>query len=224
MSFISIIDYGSGNLRSVYNALNYILEKKKKKNTKITITASKNEINRSSHLILPGVGAFESCINGLKKTSLIETIDKAVQINKVPFLGICVGMQMLAEKGFENGEHDGLGWIKGGVKKINPKNSNLKIPHMGWNDLKIEKNNRFIKSLKKKIGHLKKSGQPSAYFVHSYNFLLDDKENKIMSCEYGQNLTAMVAKKNILGTQFHPEKSHDFGLAFLETFLDWEGQ
>ena len=134
------------------------------------------------------------------------------------FLGICVGMQMLATHSFENGKYEGLNWIKGEVKKVQRTSERLKIPHMGWNNLEIKKETAFIKKLKTKL-ELEKV---SAYFVHSYNFLTKNEDNKIMTVNYGQEITAMVSENNIIGTQFHPEKSNFFGLIFLETFLESE--
>ena len=216
MKLVTIIDYGSGNIKSVFNAFNLLSEKKK--NFKVLISSKKSDIEKSTHLILPGVGSFKSCIDGLQQSNLIESISKKVSVEKVPFLGICVGMQMLASKGFENGEFLGLNWIKGNVKKISKSQKNLKIPHMGWNNLRIIKNNSFIERLKKKIG----DSEISAYFVHSYNFHTEKNENRVMSAYYGQEITAMVSKNNIIGVQFHPEKSHKFGLSFLETFIENE--
>ena len=215
MNLLTIIDYGCGNIRSVYNAFNLISKKKK---LKIVISSNKSDIERSSHLVLPGVGSYETCINGLRNSNLIDSILKKVNIEKKPFLGICVGMQMLASKGFENGEFIGLNWIKGNVKKIKKSHELLKIPHMGWNNLLIKKENSFIKKLKEKID----KPSISAYFVHSYNFETEDSKNKIMTTNYGQEITAMVSKENIIGVQFHPEKSHKFGIKFLETFIENE--
>ncbi len=147
MSFISIIDYGSGNIKSVYNALNHICERRREK---LVVTNDHSEIKKSTHLILPGVGSFESCINGLNKTYVKEILKEKVLENKTPFLGICVGMQMLATVGHENGLFSGLNWIKGKVKKIRPIRENLKIPHMGWNELQFKRETNFIKELKKK--------------------------------------------------------------------------
>lgn len=214
MKLLTIIDYGSGNIKSVYNAFNLISKKK----FKILISSKRSDIEKSSHLVLPGVGSFESCINGLKKSNLIESVLKKVSIEKKPFLGICVGMQMLASKGFENGEFFGLNWIEGNVNKIKKTHHQLKIPHMGWNNLKIKKENYFIKKLKEKID----TPEISAYFVHSYNFETKNTEDKVMSTFYGQEITAMVCKNNIIGVQFHPEKSHKFGIKFLETFIENE--
>lgn len=215
MNLLTIIDYGCGNIRSVYNAFNLISKQKK---LKIVISSNKSDIERSSHLVLPGVGSYETCINGLRNSNLIDSILKKVNIEKKPFLGICVGMQMLASKGFENGEFLGLNWIKGNVKKIKKSHELLKIPHMGWNNLLIKKENSFIRKLKEKID----KPSISAYFVHSYNFETEDSKNKIMTTNYGQEITAMVSKENIIGVQFHPEKSHKFGIKFLETFIENE--
>jgi len=215
MNLLTIVDYGCGNIRSVYNAFNLISKQKK---LKIVISSNKSDIERSSHLVLPGVGSYETCINGLRNSNLIDSILKKVNIEKKPFLGICVGMQMLASKGFENGEFLGLNWIKGNVKKIKKSHELLKIPHMGWNNLLIKKENSFIKKLKEKID----KPSISAYFVHSYNFETEDSKNKIMTTNYGQEITAMVSKENIIGVQFHPEKSHKFGIKFLETFIENE--
>jgi glutamine amidotransferase len=214
MKLLTIIDYGSGNIKSVYNAFNLISKKK----FKVIISSKKADLKNSSHLVLPGVGSFESCINGLRNSNLVDTILKKVEIEKKPFLGICVGMQMLASKGFENGEFLGLNWIEGDVKKIEKINQNLKITHMGWNNLQIKKENYFIKKLKKKIN----TPEISAYFVHSYNFHTKNSDDKIMSTSYGQEITAMVSKNNVIGVQFHPEKSHKFGIKFLETFIENE--
>ena len=147
MNLLTIIDYGCGNIKSVYNAFNLI----SKKNLKILISSKESDIKKSSHLVLPGVGSFESCIKGLKSSNLIDSILEKVSIEKKPFLGICVGMQMLATKGFENGEFMGLDWIEGNVKKLKKTRKHLKIPHMGWNNLEIKKENIFIKKLKKKF-------------------------------------------------------------------------
>ena len=215
MSLISIIDYGSGNIKSVYNAFNYLCKEGKKK---LIVTNNYSEIKKSTHIILPGVGAFQSCISGLKQISVREVLEEKVLNDKTPFLGICVGMQMLATVGHENGIFSGLNWIKGEVKKIKPTINKLKIPHMGWNELEFKKDTNFIKELRKKTN----LERVTAYFVHSYNFFLENESEKVVTTKYGQEITAMVSKSNIIGTQFHPEKSHNFGLAFLKTFLECE--
>jgi len=215
MKLVSIIDYGCGNIRSVFNAFNAIREKK---NINVLVTSKEKEIKRANYLVLPGVGSFESCIKGLKKSNLLDVITHKVKDDCIPFLGICVGMQMLATHSFENGKFEGLNWIEGEVKKMHKTHEKLKIPHMGWGNLELKKETAFIKKLKTKLEFEK----VSAYFVHSYNFFTKNEKNKIMTTDYEQEVTAMVSENNIIGTQFHPEKSNFFGLIFLETFLELE--
>jgi len=214
MKRICVIDYDSGNIRSVYNALKKVLVGSK---SSIVISSKKEKIKEASHILLPGVGSFKTCIEGLKRKRILNVLEEKVFKSCEPFLGICVGMQMLATKSFENGNHVGLNWIPGKVKKITQSSKSLKIPHMGWNKLIMKKQNNFIKNLSEKVD-LKKNF--SAYFVHSYELRLEDKKNLILSTEYGGEITAMITKENIIGTQFHPEKSHLFGLKFLETFVE----
>ena len=216
MKNVLIIDYGTGNLKSVHNAIKKVSEKK---DCNIFVSSSIEDLKKSTHIILPGVGAFESCLNGLIKTKILSNLEEMVLGEKKPFLGICVGMQMLATKGFENGEFSGLDWISGEVKKINNQNNNLKIPHMGWNTLKFLKETTFTKRLLKKM-KIANLNDLSAYFVHSYNFKNTNANEKVITTIYGEEITAMISKENIIGTQFHPEKSHYFGLAFLKTFLE----
>ena len=214
MKKICVIDYDSGNIKSVYNALRMILVGTK---NSIVVSSKKEKIKEASHIILPGVGSFNTCIEGLKQKKILNILQEKVFKSCEPFLGICVGMQMLSTKGFENGRHSGLNWIPGKVKKISQNNKSMKIPHMGWNKLIVKKQDHFIKNLGEKLD-LKKNF--SAYFVHSYELILEDKNDLILSTEYGGEITAMVKKENIIGTQFHPEKSHLFGLKFLETFIE----
>ena len=214
MKKICVIDYDSGNIKSVYNALRTVLVGSK---NSIVVSSKKEKIKEASHIILPGVGSFNTCIEGLKRKRVLDILEEKVFKSCEPFLGICVGMQMLSTSSFENGCHSGLNWIPGKVTKISQINKSMKIPHMGWNKLKIKRQDSFIKSLKEKLD-LKKNFR--AYFVHSYELILEDKNNLILSTEYGGEITAMVKKENIIGTQFHPEKSHLFGLKFLETFIE----
>lgn len=214
MKKICVIDYDSGNIKSVYNALRMVLVGSK---NSIVVSSEKEKIKEASHIILPGVGSFNTCIEGLKKKKILNILEEKVFKSCEPFLGICVGMQMLSTKGFENGLHSGLNWIPGKVTKISQINESMKIPHMGWNKLIVKRRSKFIKNLEEKVD-LKKNF--SAYFVHSYELILEDKNNLILSTEYGREVTAMVKKENIIGTQFHPEKSHLFGLKFLETFIE----
>ena len=214
MKKICVIDYDSGNIKSVYNALRKVLVGSK---NSIVISSKKEKIKEASHIVLPGVGSFKTCIEGLKQKRILNLLEEKVFKSCEPFLGICVGMQMLSTKSFENGNHAGLNWIPGQVKRIKQVNKSLKIPHMGWNKLIIKKQNNFIKNLRDKIDLNKNF---SAYFVHSYEFILKDQIDLILSTEYGGEITAMIVKENIIGTQFHPEKSHLFGLKFLETFVE----
>jgi glutamine amidotransferase len=205
---VAIIDYGSGNVCSVANAFETVA-----KSTKVQITNNLNEIRSANHLVLPGVGSFLDCMNGLKKIEgLIAEIRRQVLIEKKPFLGICVGMQVMASIGYENGEHQGLGFINGKVEKIQPA-EDLKIPHMGWNDLNVEQNNcSALKDLK--------TGD-HAYFANSYHFICNNTNNVVAHVEYGKKMTAILNKENILAVQFHPEKSGEVGLSLLKNFIDW---
>ena len=203
---IALIDYGSGNLQSAYKALELVSNSK----NKIFITSNSKDLLKADKIILPGVGAFADCIKGLKSISgMIDVLNEVVLEKKKPFLGICIGMQLLATKGKEKGDHDGLGWIKGKVIKIK-KIKKIKIPHMGWNTVKVISKHPILK--RKKF---------ESYFVHSYNFICKNKKNIIATCDYQQKITAIVGKENIIGTQFHPEKSQKNGLEILKNFIKW---
>lgn len=202
---IAVIDYGSGNLRSVAKALERVAE-----NKKIKITSAANDLNDASHIILPGVGAFADCMNGLKTLpGMLEALEKNVRAQEKNFLGICVGMQMLFEKGHEHGMHNGLGWLAGEVVALAQKES-LKIPHMGWNDLCIQQEHPLMRGIK--------NGE-HAYFVHSYHARCGNNSDIAATTRYGQEVVAVVARNNIMGTQFHPEKSQGLGLKLLENFV-----
>ena len=210
---IFIIDYESGNVESVVNALKNIDPK-----INFIISSSINEIKSATHLILPGVGAFNDCMNGLKSSEgFLNEMRKQVIKEKKPFLGICVGMQVLASLGLENGEHQGLGFINGRVEKINSKiqeGQDLKIPHMGWNNL-IIKNSKH--QLLKNIAE-----GDHFYFANSYHFISQNENNILAYVQYGNNkINSIIAKDNVIGVQFHPEKSGDRGLCFLKNFIDW---
>lgn len=206
---IIIIDYGSGNLQSVLNALELI----KSPDQEVLISKNPEDLKSASHIILPGVGAFGDCMSGLKSIpSMITTLKNQILDQKKNFLGICVGMQLLADWGFEYGEHEGLGFIPGKVIEIDNKNNKLKIPHMGWNDLQIKPNNNPALNGLKSGDH--------AYFVHSYHFICNDENNVLANVEYGQKITAIIAKDNIIATQFHPEKSAEIGLRLLKNFIN----
>ena len=204
----ALIDYGSGNLQSAYKALELAGNYRKK--NKIFITSKSKDLLDADKIVLPGVGTFSDCMNGLKSLpGMIDILNEIVLQRKKPFLGICVGMQLLAIEGKEKGNHKGLGWIKGKVVKIK-KNKKIKIPHMGWNTVKIISKHPILK--RKKF---------ESYFVHSYNFICQDKKNVLATCDYQQGITAIVGKENIIGTQFHPEKSQKIGLEILKNFIRW---
>lgn len=201
---IIIIDYGSGNLRSVAKAFEQF-------SNSVIVSSNSKELETASHIVLPGVGAFADCMAGLLALpNMIETMEKQVLEKNKNFIGICVGMQMLFERGHEHGIHDGLGWIKGEVVPITPL-QNLKIPHIGWNELEINAPCPILSGIK--------TGD-HAYFVHSYHAKLADASNLIAGVEYGEKITAIVGKNNIYGTQFHPEKSQKIGLRLLENFVN----
>jgi len=205
MKQVTIIDYGSGNLHSIAKAFEH-----EAGGIKIIVSNKTEDIERASHIVLPGVGAFGDCVQGLESLEGVkEALTKAVMHDKKPFMGVCVGMQMLADVGAEHGNHKGLGWIKGKVVAIDIKEG-LKIPHMGWNELKITKNHPIFEGIK--------SGD-HVYFVHSYHFLCDDSDNIISTVQYGNNITAAIANDNIIATQFHPEKSQHVGLKLISNFL-----
>lgn len=204
---IVVIDYGSGNLRSVVKALEHVAEK----GTTISLSSESKALEDATHIVLPGVGAFGDCAEGLQSLAgMKEALEHAVFTDKKPFLGICVGMQLLAEQGLEHGAHQGLGWIKGKVVSIDDQNGSLKIPHMGWNELVIKQSHPIFEGIK--------SGD-HAYFVHSYHFECEEKTCIIGEVEYGAPLVAVLAKDNIVATQFHPEKSQEAGLQLLRNFM-----
>ena len=207
MKKITIVDYGSGNVLSAQKSFVKIA---KDNNIEVDVLISKklNDVKNSTHIVLPGQGAFSTCMNGLKKTDgLIDELSEFALIKKKPFLGICVGMQMLAKKSEENGDHEGLGWIDGQIKLL--PGDNLKLPHMGWN-LVIPTNSKYNNLISTKNDY---------YFVHSYYFECADKDNILAETKYGTNFTSIVGKENIYGVQFHPEKSSSQGLNLLKEFI-----
>lgn len=201
---IALIDYGAGNLQSVRNAL------KAAGASDVAVTADPQIVAKADRIVLPGVGAFASCMTALMAIDgLVEAIEARVHKGGVPFLGICVGMQLLADAGVEHGRHSGLGWIGGTVRKIEANDSAIKIPHMGWNDV-----------LPVDPQLLLKSGE--AYYLHGYHFDASDDADVLARTDHGGSLVAAVGRGNIIGVQFHPEKSQTYGLAFLERFLEWK--
>jgi glutamine amidotransferase len=209
---IVVIDYGSGNVKSVANALLEV-----KDDAQILISNRPADIKSANFLLLPGVGAFGDCMQGLNSVEeLVPEIREQVLTKKKPFLGICVGMQVLASAGYENGEYQGLGFIEGKVKKITAQ-PGLKIPHMGWNEIKLKPAKHSLK--KHMILQKIESGQ-HFYFANSYHFICNNKDEALAHVEYGAKLDVIVAKENIVGVQFHPEKSGAAGLKLLKNFLN----
>jgi len=200
---VCIINYGAGNIQSVYNIFKQIVPEVKVSNTPC-------DIERATHLVLPGVGAFGVAMEKIKSLEAFDSLEDAVLVRKKPFLGICVGMQILADEGREHGVNEGLGWIGGIVKKLD--SGDLCLPHVGWNDFKMrnEKN-----SLLKNIPL-----ETDFYYVHSFYFDNLDKEYVGATCEYGMEFTSLINKENIYGVQFHPEKSQKAGKKLLENFLE----
>jgi glutamine amidotransferase len=204
---VVVVDYGSGNVRSVVKAL----ERVAPTGTRITLSGDPKVVEDATHIVLPGVGAFGDCMAGLESLpSMLDVLKEQVHVKKKPFLGICVGMQLLADEGLEHGRTKGLGWIKGRVVAIAPKKKNLKIPHMGWNELILKRSHPIVDGID--LGaHM--------YFVHSYHFECEEKECILAEVGYGSPLVAILVKENVIATQFHPEKSQKAGLRLLENFM-----
>tara|TARA_B110000438_G_C15719337_1_gene609061 strand:- start:437 stop:1081 length:645 start_codon:yes stop_codon:yes gene_type:complete len=209
---ISVIDYGSGNLKSVAKALE-IAANNISINCKINVTSDPKIIKQSDKLVLPGQGSFRDCYLGIKKISgLEESLNEYVLEKKKPILGICVGMQLFAKTGYESQETKGFGWIDAEVRKMNNIDKKLKLPHMGWNEIELKKDCFLFSNIKNK-SHV--------YFIHSYEFITKQKDSVVATTNYGNSIIASVEKENIVGTQFHPEKSQKNGLIILENFFKW---
>lgn len=211
---VAIIDYGSGNLRSAEKAF----QRAARENAitaDIQVTSDPETISRAERIVLPGVGAFRDCRDGLKAIDgMWQGVAAHVAAGR-PFLGICVGMQLMADRGLEYGETPGFGWIPGDVGSIEPQDPLLKVPHMGWNTLDLKRPHWLLDGI-----NLGRHGL-HAYFVHSYQLLAADDDDVVATCDYGGPVTAVVAKDNVVGTQFHPEKSQTLGLALIGNFLKW---
>ena len=208
---VALIDYGSGNLRSAEKALARVAAEAGTGH-EIVVTADPRQVESAERIVLPGVGAFADCMRGVSSISgMIQVLEDKVLKRGTPFLGICVGMQLLAEVGREHGDHKGLGWIPGDVVKISPRDSALKIPHMGWNALGVRARHPVTQSM----------NAEDVYFVHSYCIRPADRTHIVATTNYGGEIAAIVGRDNIIGTQFHPEKSQAIGLAFLQRFLQW---
>lgn len=203
----ALVDYGAGNLQSVANAL------KAAGAESVSVTSDPDVVRAADRIILPGVGSFKACAEGLNAIPhLVEAMTERVFVGGAPFLGICVGMQLLASRGLEHGETPGLDWIAGEVREIEVADPAIKIPHMGWND---------VAPMPHKNGAaLIEPGE--AYFLHSYHFIADEGEDVAALTDHGRSVVAAVARDNLIGVQFHPEKSQAYGLAFLSRFLEWK--
>jgi glutamine amidotransferase len=210
---VAIIDYGSGNLRSAAKAFERAAADTGI-NGSVAVTSDAAELDRATHIVLPGVGAFADCMNGLASVpGMIEALTRNVRERGKPLLGICVGMQLMASRGLEHFETKGLGWIEGDVKRIEPSDPALKIPHMGWNSLEPRDRPGAMNG-----------GLPEGtdvYFVHSYHLVCANDNELLATTDYGGPVTAIVGRDNMLGTQFHPEKSQAAGLRLIGNFLAW---
>jgi len=210
---VAIVDYGSGNLHSAHKAVERAAAEQ---GVRVIVTSDPDVVRGADRIVLPGVGAFADCRRGLDNvTGMVEALEESVIKGGKPFLGICVGMQLLASRGLEHGMAQGLNWIPGEVVEIKPISTDLKVPHMGWNTLEARRSHPLLKDIP--IGE----NGLHAYFVHSYHLKTADPAHIVATTEYGDELTAMVGRDNIVGTQFHPEKSQKLGLALIANFLRW---
>ena len=213
---VAIIDYGSGNLHSAAKAFERAARESGAEQP-ILVTSDPDDVRRADRIVLPGVGAFADCRRGLDAVpGMVEVLEENVRRKGKPFFGICVGMQLMAERGREYEVVEGLGWIPGEVDKIAPSDPNLKIPHMGWNTLTERKAHPLLG------GILLGSEGLHAYFVHSYQLKAQDRSDLVAEADYGGPVTAMIGRDNMAGTQFHPEKSQRLGLALIANFLKWK--
>ena len=205
---VTIVDYQSGNVSSVINSFKQVAKDK----INLEVSSDLNKIKLSDKLILPGQGSFKSCVDSLKSIKgLAETLKDFVFKDKKPLLGICVGLQMFGDVGYEESETKGLGWIPGKVTKIDNKDGKFKLPHIGWNEIEIIKESKILKNIKNK-SHM--------YFVHSYEFVPEDKSVVSATTEYASKIICSIEKDNLFGTQFHPEKSDKTGLKVIENFIN----
>ena len=207
---LTVVDYGVGNLRSIAKSIEKA-NSDSKLNYLVKVSSDINDVKKSDKIVLPGQGSFKACKNGINNIKgLKEELDESILVKKKPIYGICAGMQLFATKGYEEGETNGLNWIPGVVVKLDIGKTNFKIPHMGWNELKIENNSKVFKDVVNK-NH--------AYFIHSYEFIPKDKKNVSITTNYGKDVIAAVSQENIFGSQFHPEKSQNTGIRILTNFL-----
>lgn len=212
---LAIIDYGSGNLHSAAKAFERAARDSGLA-TPVLVTSDPERLRMAERIVLPGVGAFKDCRNGLKAVpGMWEALKEEVIVRAKPFLGICVGMQLMASRGLEHDVTEGFGWIPGDVKPISPRDPSFKIPHMGWSTLDCRKPHALLDGIR-----LGENGL-HAYFVHSYHLDAREPADLVATTEHGSTVTAMVGRDNLAGTQFHPEKSQELGLTLLANFLRW---
>ena len=205
---VTIVDYQSGNISSVINSFTEVA----KGNVNLEVTSDVSKIKSSDKIILPGQGSFKSCVDSLNSINgLVDMLKEFAIINKKPLLGICVGLQMFADVGYEEKETKGLGWIPGEVSKIDNQKGKFKLPHIGWNEIEIKKESKIFKDIKNK-SHM--------YFVHSYEFIPEDKSVISSTTDYSSKIVCSVERDNLFGTQFHPEKSDKSGLKIIENFIN----
>ena len=205
---ITIVDYNSGNISSVINSFSQVAKDK----VNIEVTSDLNKIKSTDKVVLPGQGSFKSCVDALNSINgLVDTLNEFVISNKKPLLGICVGLQMFADVGYEETETRGLGWVPGKVSKIDNQDGKYKLPHIGWNQINLVKDSRIFKDIENN-SHM--------YFVHSYEFIPEDKSVISATTDYSSNIVCSIEKENIFGTQFHPEKSDKMGLKIINNFIN----
>jgi len=204
---IAIVDYGMGNLQSVANAVEAL-------GAAYMVTQRPKDVQEADGIVLPGVGAFGEGMENLRKLGLVDVLRSEVVEKGKPYLGICLGLQFLAERGYEEGEHEGLGWVRGEVRLIEPRDPAAKVPHMGWNGIDIRRESHIFRGLQK---------NPVFYFVHSYSFVPDSTEEEVVTAvvHHGMEIVASIQKRNIFATQFHPEKSQSAGLLVLKNFVNF---
>ncbi|MBT5013480.1 MAG: imidazole glycerol phosphate synthase subunit HisH [Rhodospirillaceae bacterium] len=211
---VAIIDYGSGNLRSAAKSFERGVAEDGL-TLDVLVTADPDQVRKASHIVLPGVGAFGDCRRGLMALDgMVDALTEAAIKEAKPFFGICVGMQLMATYGREHGDHEGLGWLEGEVRELTPTDKSLKIPHMGWNVLDVQ---ALSHPLFQDLGT-----DAHVYFVHSYHMACESSADILATTEYGGPVTAAVGRDNLVGTQFHPEKSQKVGLKLISNFLKWK--
>lgn len=203
---VGIVDYGMGNLLSVYNALDYL-------GADVTLCRHPEDLSTVDRIIIPGVGAFKDCIERINNSGFSDALNQEVIKKAKPTLGICLGMQVMGKRSFEGGEFEGLGWFDADIVKLTPFDSKLRIPNIGWNTIKYNKEVSLFKGL---------PAEPDFYLVHSYYVKVNEIKDIVATYDYTLDVTASILKDNIFATQFHPEKSQEFGLKILENFIDWK--